>query len=65
MKSSLIKITMWNSDRTKCKTLYIDRNAKKRQDRALKWDRVLSAMFTVGAFVVFVLLYYIAYKFTY
>ena len=65
MKSSLVKITMWNSNHTKCKTLYIDRNSKKRQDRELKWDRVLSAMFTVGFCVVFVLLYYIAYKFTY
>ena len=65
MKNSIVKITMWNSDRTKCKTLYIDRKAKKRQDRALKWDRVLSAMFTVGVCVVFLVLYYIAYKFTY
>lgn len=65
MKSSIVKITMWNSNHTKCKTLYIDRNAKTRQDRALKWDRVLSAMLTVGAFVLFGLLYYIAYKFTY
>ena len=65
MKSSIVKITMWNSNHTKCKTLYIDRNSKKRQDRELKWDRVLSAMFTVGFCVVFLVLYYIEYKFTY
>ena len=65
MKSSIVKITMWNSDHTKCKTLYIDRNAKKRQDRELKWDGFFSAMFTVGVCVVFLVLYYIAYKFTY
>ena len=63
MKRDIKKVTVWNGDRTKSKVLYIDRNAKKRQDRELMWDNIFSTLFTVGVCIAFVVLYYVAFKY--